>query len=102
MDPYVKIKFSNQEFRGNVVKNGGKNPKFSDKHTFIVNSCFKHFGRCLEVELMDSNITSDDIIGYGIIDLDPYLNALHVKAPPESEIKPENAEGSVVRSAMKS
>ena len=30
---------------------------------------------------MDSNIGSDDDIGYGIIDLDPYLNKLNVSAP---------------------
>ena len=31
---------------------------------------------------MDSNIGSDDDIGYGIIDLDPYLNALNASSPP--------------------
>jgi hypothetical protein len=30
---------------------------------------------------MDKNIASDDVIGYGIIDLDPYLNLLQVKDP---------------------
>jgi len=30
---------------------------------------------------MDRNIVSDDVIGYGIIDLDPYLNFLQVKDP---------------------
>lgn len=30
---------------------------------------------------MDQNIASDDVIGYGIIDLDPYLNVLQVKDP---------------------
>lgn len=34
---------------------------------------------------MDSNITSDDVIGYGIIDLDPYLNSLKLGSPPASE-----------------
>jgi Ca2+-dependent lipid-binding protein len=81
MDPYVNIKFSNQLLQGSVVKNGGKNPKFTDSYQFIVNSHFKYFGRCLEVELMDKNIGSDDAIGYGIIDLDPYLNLLHTKDP---------------------
>ncbi len=87
MDPYVNIKFSNQTFKGPVVKNGGKNPKLSGNYQFIVNSYFKTFGRCLEVELMDSNIASDDPIGYGIIDLDPYLNILQTKAP-EGELRP--------------
>lgn len=36
---------------------------------------------------MDSNIASDDPIGYGIIDLDPYLNVLQAKAP-EGELRP--------------
>ena len=31
---------------------------------------------------MDSNIGSDDDIGYGIVDLDPYLNMLNVSALP--------------------
>jgi Ca2+-dependent lipid-binding protein len=82
MDPYVVIKFSNQKRSGTVVKKGGKNPKFNDIFRFIVNSNYKYYGRCLEVELMDSNTAaSDSPIGYGIIDLDPYLNALHVKSP---------------------
>ena len=29
---------------------------------------------------MDHNTTSDTLIGYGIIDLDPYLNALNHKS----------------------
>jgi Ca2+-dependent lipid-binding protein len=81
MDPYVVMKFSNQSYKGQVVKKGGTNPKFNDRCRFIVNSSYKHFGRCLELELMDSNITSDDIIGYGIVDLDPYLNSLKASAP---------------------
>jgi hypothetical protein len=88
MDPYVVLKFSNQIHKGSVVKKGGTNPKFNDRCNFFVNSFFKNFGRCLEVELMDSNITSDDVIGYGIVDLDPYLNTLKVSAP-EGELKPQ-------------
>lgn len=38
---------------------------------------------------MDKNIGSDDVIGYGIIDLDPYLNLLQVK-DPELEKKDPN------------
>lgn len=81
MDPYVVVKFSNQVFKGEVAKKGGTNPKFNDKNTFFVNSLYKHLGRTLEVELMDSNIGSDDVIGYGIIDLDPYLNSLQMGSP---------------------
>lgn len=87
MDPYVVVKFSNQTFKGEVVKNGGQKPQFKDRHVFFVNSYYKHLGRCLEIELMDSNIASDDVIGYGIIDLDPYLNALQMGSP-EHDIKP--------------
>jgi len=83
MDPYVNMKFSNQKFSGEVIKKGGKDPKFKDNFKFIVNSYYKFYGRCLEIELMDSNIGSDSNIGYGIIDLDPYLNALQ---PKSSEI----------------
>ena len=41
---------------------------------------------------MDSNIGSDDVIGYGIIDLDPYLNALQMGSP-EHDIKPMPPQG---------
>ena len=34
---------------------------------------------------MDSNITSDDVIGYGIVDLDPYLNSLKLGSPTATE-----------------
>lgn len=84
MDPYVNVKFSNQKHSGTIIKKGGKNPKFNDVFKFIVNSCYKYYGRCLEVQLMDSNTGSDSLIGYGIIDLDPYLSALHVKSPEQS------------------
>lgn len=84
MDPYVNIKFSNQNKTGVIVKKGGKNPKFNDVFQFTVNSLYKYYGRCLEVEVMDSNTTSDSLIGYGIIDLDPYLNTLQVKSPTQS------------------
>jgi hypothetical protein len=47
MDPYVNVKFSNQKYTGEVVKKGGKNPKFSDTMKFIVNSYFKNLGRSL-------------------------------------------------------
>ena len=40
---------------------------------------------------MDSNIGSDDDIGYGIIDLDPYLNMLNASTPPSHT--PQNQEG---------
>jgi hypothetical protein len=48
-------------------------------------------GRCLEVELMDKNIASDDVIGYGIIDLDPYLNLLQVKDPELDKKDPNSS-----------
>lgn len=48
MDPYVVITFSNQTYKGKVVKNGGTNPRFGDKCVFYVNSCYKQF-RSLEV-----------------------------------------------------
>ena len=38
---------------------------------------------------MDSNITSDDVIGYGIVDLDPYLNTLKMSRP-ETDMKASN------------
>jgi len=51
---------------------------------FYVNSCYKVYGRCLEVEMWDSNTAIDSLVGFGIIDLDPYLNSL-VNKPAESK-----------------
>lgn len=93
MDPYVVVRFGPQEFKGAVIKKGGKNPKFTDKHKFIVNSYYKSLGRSLEIEVMDSNIGSDDVIGFGIIDLDPYLNALQASGPGQ-EMTKSNGPGS--------
>lgn len=84
MDPYLVLKFSNQTRTTSVIKNGGIHPKFKDKFKFYVNSYYKPFGRTLEVELMDSNIGSDDDIGFGIIDLDPYLNSLKASSPQQT------------------
>lgn len=42
---------------------------------------------------MDRNIASDDVIGYGIIDLDPYLNLLQVKDPELDKKDPNSSNG---------
>ena len=42
---------------------------------------------------MDSNIGSDDDIGYGIVDLDPYLNMLNVSAPPNQVPPTQSQQG---------
>ena len=41
MDPYVKIKLSNQEFETKVIPKGDKHPVFNETFTFHINSCFK-------------------------------------------------------------
>lgn len=48
-----------------------------------MNSAYKQFGRTLEFEVMDRNKTSDSIIGYGIVDLDPYVGfkSMHEQLP---------------------
>ena len=47
MDPYLVVKFSNQTRTGEVISNGGTNPKFKDRFKFYVNSHYKTFGRTL-------------------------------------------------------
>lgn len=74
MDPYVIVKFSNQTYQTKVASKGGKNPTFNETATFHVNSSYKKLGRSLEFEVMDKKtVSSDALIGYGIVDLDPYV-----------------------------
>ncbi len=73
MDPYVKLKVSNQTAISKVVRKGGKDPIFNESFEFFINSCYQINGRHLQVELWDSNKTSDSLIGFGITDLDPIL-----------------------------
>lgn len=59
MDPYAIVKLSNQKMQTQVINKGGKQPKFNEAFIFYINSCFKHRGRNLEIELWDRNKTSD-------------------------------------------
>lgn len=73
MDPYIKLKVSNQSATTNVVKKGGKEPVFNEVFEFFINSCYQVEGRHLEVEVWDCNKTGDALIGVGMVDLDPVL-----------------------------
>lgn len=37
MDPYCKIRVGNQELTSNICIEGGKNPRWDDPHTFVLN-----------------------------------------------------------------
>lgn len=74
MDPYVKLVMSNQIKKTEVIKKGGFDPHFDYQCSFFVNSCYKPYGRSLEIFVMDKNmIASDKVIGYGLMDLDPII-----------------------------
>lgn len=73
MDPYFKIKVSNQAVTSKIVSKGGKEPIFNESFDFFINSCYQKDGRHLELELWDSNKTSDSLIGFGMMDLDVVL-----------------------------
>lgn len=73
MDPYVKVKISNQTATSKVILKGGKEPVFNESFEFFINSCFQTDGRRLEIQLWDQNKTSDTLIGFGIADLDPII-----------------------------
>lgn len=74
MNPYVKVKVSNQEFTTREIKKGGQDPNFNETFTFILNSNFVPKGRHIEVTVYDKNITADSIVGTGSIDLDPIIH----------------------------
>lgn len=86
MDPYFKLKVSNQSVTGEVVKKGGKEPIFNQSFDFFINSCYKSEGRHLELELWDSNKTSDSLIGFGMADLDTIL----LSSKETADKKPKN------------
>ncbi len=47
MDPYVKVKLSNQEQTSKTISKGDKEPVFNEQFTFFINSCYKVHGRNL-------------------------------------------------------
>lgn len=47
MDPYAKLVMSNQVKTTEVIKKGGFDPHFDYQCSFIVNSCYKPYGRSL-------------------------------------------------------
>lgn len=73
MDPYFKLKVSNQSATSKVITKGGREPIFNESFNFFINSCYQAEGRHLEFELWDSNKTSDSLIGFGMADLDPII-----------------------------
>ena len=81
MDPYFKLKVSNQSVTSKVVTKGGTAPIFNESFDFFINSSYQVNGRHLELELWDSNKTSDSLIGCGLADLDPLLQPNADKKP---------------------
>lgn len=47
MDPYIKLRISNQAAQTQVLKKGGPNPIFNETFSFFINSCYKAEGRFL-------------------------------------------------------
>lgn len=75
MDPYVKLKLSNQEKTSKVVEKGGKTPNFNETFSFYINSSNKLYGRNLQMTLMDrKKIGGDNLVGYGLVDLNPVID----------------------------
>ena len=60
MDPYIKLKLSNQEQASKVAIKGGKEPVFNESFWFHINSCFRIDGRNLEIKIMDKNKVGSD------------------------------------------
>ena len=62
MDPYCKMRYREQLWKSEVLKNGGKNPKWFQQ-------CFevdvKYEGDDLEFEIWDSEMIKDDFVGEG-------------------------------------
>ena len=74
MDPYLKVKMSNQQFSGFIHKKAGRFDLFNESFQFIINSCYKTSGRSVCIELWDKRTISDKLIGMGTVDIDPIVN----------------------------
>ncbi len=75
MDPYVVIQVREQEFKTQVLKKAGKQPKWNA-------DCFdidvKYFGDDMTVRVMDNDIGADDLVGESKIKLTSFcVNVCH-------------------------
>ena len=68
MDPYVKIRVGAQQYKTKAAKNMGKRPQWQESFTFNID-----YENQLNFEIYDKDITIDDYIGYGTVDLGQVL-----------------------------
>lgn len=47
MDPFVVIKIGSQTYQTSTKFKGGRDVEWNEKFEFVINSCFKQFGRQL-------------------------------------------------------
>ena len=64
MDPYVKVRVGNQEYKTKTANDMGKNPTWNDTFTFKING-----EQTLDFYLYDKDVGKDDYIGEGKINL---------------------------------
>lgn len=55
MDPFIVLKIGSQHYQTSVKIKGGKDVEFNEKFPFVINSCYKTFGRQLEIEAWDQD-----------------------------------------------
>lgn len=59
MDPYCKLQSRDQTFKTKVLNGAGKLPKWNETFDFSV----KYVGDDLQIECLDEDVTSSDLIG---------------------------------------
>lgn len=73
-DIYFKIIISNQFRSTRIIEKAGFNPHFDEKFVIPLNSCYKPYGRSLEVFVLARRINSrDKLLAYALIDLDTII-----------------------------
>ncbi len=63
MDPFVKMKCREQEWKSSVMQDAGKHPVW---HSQFFDINVHYFGDDLEIIVMDEDVTTNDLVGSGV------------------------------------
>lgn len=84
MDPFFILRMGRQKFQTSIKLKGGKDVQFDEKFYFVINSCYQHLGRVVEVEAWDDDKIGKSEIGFGVLDVTHIVDA---GKPGEHQLK---------------
>lgn len=91
----MKIYFGGQEFRTSVCKNGGKNPSWNDVFTFNPAGDSN-----LRIEVWDSDLLNDDLIGEGRFNLMQVYNMPSMRSDNRTHRPMQNSSTFSIRAKL--